>query len=267
MQAAAKVLIGTPVYDRQVLAPYHEAVFGLLNAFRRSEVEFDSWLFEGTQIAASRNIIATKVLLDERYSHLLFIDADMGFGPGLIRKMLDFDQPVVGCVYPQRHHDYDAFARITRSVEDPRAARLIAQRYAGGDADLHGADTGRLTVRGSFVRAVRAGAAILLIKREVLMRLRERFPELWGESTSVAHRALEIGDGLFQPFAQTLQSPTGMVYGEDYAFSHRWVEGCGGEIWSCFDETITHTGRERFVGNYSVRMRPKPQQDAQGRDS
>ena len=46
-----------------------------------------------------------------------------------------------------------------------------------------------------------------------------------------------------QAFAETLEE------GEDAAFCARW-KAIGGEIWVCTNETITHVGRERFVGNF-----------------
>jgi hypothetical protein len=41
---------------------------------------------------------------------------------------------------------------------------------------------------------------------------------------------------------------------EDHAFCKRWTD-LGGEIWSVFDETIQHVGREVFTGNYEAVMR------------
>src|SRR6266446_8812891 len=38
-------------------------------------------------------------------SHLLFIDADMGFPPDLVLDMVMFDEPLVGTIYRQRKPD------------------------------------------------------------------------------------------------------------------------------------------------------------------
>ena len=46
----------------------------------------------------------------------------------------------------------------------------------------------------------------------------------------------------------------GLYGGEDAAFCRRWVEGCGGEIWSVITETIVHVGTERFVGNFLTKL-------------
>ena len=49
--------------------------------------------------------------------------------------------------------------------------------------------------------------------------------------------------------------PKGSLYvGEDMAFCLRWVEGCGGEIWSVVTETILHVGTDRFVGRFLTKL-------------
>ena len=46
----------------------------------------------------------------------------------------------------------------------------------------------------------------------------------------------------------------GIFVGEDIAFCKRWVEGCGGEIWSVVTETILHVGTDRFVGRFLTKL-------------
>src|SRR5260221_10260862 len=49
--------------------------------------------------------MATTIWYDSMpdFTHLLFIDADMGFPAELVLDMLMFDEPLVGTIYPQRH--------------------------------------------------------------------------------------------------------------------------------------------------------------------
>ena len=52
------------------------------------------------------------------YTHLLFIDSDMGYAPTLIDKMINFDKPLTGCVYPKRGFDYSLFHTVSREISD-----------------------------------------------------------------------------------------------------------------------------------------------------
>jgi hypothetical protein len=111
-------------------------------------------------------------------------------------------------------------------------------------------------VRGSFARARMPGTGILLLKREVLARMRGAYPDLWVEQISEERRTCfaHPTTGLFQPFSG-LRDDDGIEVGEDVAFCRRWIDGCGGEMWVCIDERITHTGRTVYAGNYLERLK------------
>ena len=249
-----RVLIGTPIYDDQLLVPYHVSVMGLVAHFRRTRpaVSFDSSLIAATLVSKARNAMATLVLNDPSITHLLFIDADMGFSPALIEKMIDFDQPVTGAIYPARLNAYARIGEIARAVEGPQF-RDVAQNYIGG-SEVFQREDGRAVIRGEFVRVQHAGAGILLIKREALEQMQAAMPQLWSKRPGDGYPSWGVTGPVFQPF-EALQKPDGFFMGEDVSFCRRWTHGCKGEIWSCFTETIRHVGRERYTGAYVHRMR------------
>jgi len=247
-----KILIGTPVYDDQVFVPYYLSMLRLLNDFSRQGVAFDTALPTSSFIINARNALATQVLEDKSYSHLLFIDYDMGFQPSLIAKMIAIDQPVTAAIYPKRAVDYTRLVKVVRERPDETRFREVAQDYV---IRPHLKDGG-LEVRGDFIRALHAGTGIMLIRRDALETLRERFPELWAESDPTGtYGPMGITGGVFQPFNQ-YRDDHGVYLTEDYSFSRRWQD-CGGDIWACYNETITHVGRERFVGNYEHRLQAR----------
>ena len=250
-----KVLLATPTYDRQVLSAYHSAVLGLYEHFHdtRPEVRFHSLLLPSSLVQQARNAFATIVLRDRSFSHLLFVDADMGFQPSLIEKMLDFGEPFVGCIAPRRRYEHERLHQAARMIDDPLEARLVAHGYIGGDGALKRGADGEFVARGDFLQAERTGTGILLLRREVIERLHAAYPQLASADPKGHYAQYGIRGGVFQPF-ESLQDETGMFLGEDYAFCRRWTE-TGGEIWSCFNETIIHTGREDYLGDYSRRLK------------
>lgn len=241
-----RILIGTPVYDEQVLVPYHISVMNLVARFRdeRPDVVFDSALVSGALVGRTRSVLASRVLADPRYSHLLFIDADMGFGPGLVSKMLALGEPVVGALSPARANDYARLQATARPDLDPQAWRFAAHAYIPAEVHIDRPQ------RSGFVQAPYAGTGILLIRRDALERLRDAHPELLAPSGAYEANMGHTGE-VFHAFAETLED------GEDAAFCERW-KGVGGEIWVCTNETITHVGRERFVGNYLAGHKARP---------
>jgi hypothetical protein len=253
-----KLLIVTPTYEWEVLVPYLTSVIGLLDACRERGIEADLRPINTPLISRARNAAASLLLQDETYTHLLFIDSDMGFGPDLVPRMLAFGQPFVGLIYPYKAFDYPAVARTARSSSDAGAVRLASQVFVGEQGggpsgDVHLDEQGRPDFRDGFFRMRRVGCGVLLLKREVITRLLEAYPQLWTDAGSPDYRNYGVTGGVFQPF-ESMADELGRYQGEDYAFCRRWSD-LGGDIWACGDETITHMGRHGFTGNYLVKLR------------
>jgi hypothetical protein len=201
------------------------------------------------------------VMQDESYTHLLFIDADMGFAPSLIERMLAADKPVVGSMAPHRRLDLAKFYALHGEIADPAVARLVAADYVNaGSIDFSGngkvgesAHADNLVIDGPCIRVRRTGAGILLIKREVFGTIKQRYPELWCERIENTYANFGLTNGVLQCF-EPMPNEYGLYGGEDAAFCQRWVEGCGGEIWSVVTETIVHVGPEKHVGNFLTKM-------------
>ena len=254
-----KILLATPAHGGMVCLGYHQSILST-HAFFRAEfpgIQFEDRSIVYSVLSISRNILASMVLNDTSFSHLLFVDSDMGFSPSLIAKMIAFQKPVVGCIYPMRKFNYDWFHASGFVHKDPMMARMLANDYVGGNGAL-------ITTAGpkgerqpqlvdGFVKVSYAGTGIMLIQRDVLQAIKDRFPELWVAKPSEMYRQHGLKGGLLQCF-DSVQGADGLFPGEDIAFCRRWVEGCGGEIWSCVDEAIMHIGQENFIGHYLLKM-------------
>jgi len=254
-----KILLGTPAHGGMVCLGYHETVLRTLAAFRE---DFPGIRFENRSIVCSvlplaRNILASMALNDPSFTHLLFVDSDMGFSPSLIAKMIAFQKPVVGVVCPVKKFNYDWFHASNMVYSNPMIARLLANDYIGGQGAVitsTGPNGERQTqLVDGFVRVSYAGTGILLIHRNALETIKEKFPELWVEEPGERYRQFGLEGGVLQCF-ESIQGPDGLFLGEDISFCHRWIDTCGGEIWSCVDEAIIHTGQENYIGQYSLKM-------------
>jgi hypothetical protein len=93
------------------------------------------------------------------FSHLLFIDSDMGWPcesdygkPNLIRDMIKFDKPLMGCFYAKRKAD----------------AEVV------GTADAHTIDD----VQHGFMKATGIGCGVMMIERSVITTMLEKIPHI-----------------------------------------------------------------------------------------
>jgi hypothetical protein len=199
---------------------------------------------------------------DESFTHLLFVDADMGFSPSLIERMIAADKAVVGAIYPHRRFDLDKFYSLGHEIEDPAIARLVAIDYVGADSlclvdgtsrDGERRPASNLVTDGPCVRVRDVGAGVMLVRREVFEGIKERYPDLWCESIASTYGKFGLKGGVLQCF-EPMPDENGHYCGEDVAFCRRWVEGCGGEVWAVVTETIVHVGSEPFAGHFLTKL-------------
>jgi hypothetical protein len=246
------ILIGTPTYDGTVHTSYFNSLMNLTSLFniKHRGINFQHFFLRSSMVAFARNIYATAVIEDPSLTHLLFIDADMGFKPSLIEKLIELGKPVVASAAPHKFLDPVSFHQTSRRLSDPRVAAAVAQGYAGDELLPKHVDPDWPT---GFVKSTHAGTGIMLIERSALEAMSARYPELWVTGKPLSYAGAPRITNVFQCFASVTR-PDGFILGEDWSFCERWTEGCGGEIWVCVDEDVTHTGNMTFSGNYSIKL-------------
>lgn len=186
-------------------------------------------------IAELRNIILSfwyDMMPDS--THLLFVDDDMGFPAQCVLDMLSFGEPVVGAMYRKKQLAYD----------------WAASGLPLGEAEFRGR---------SFLEVEGIGTGLLLIRRDAITTMIEKFPELIRDHMLIAD---------FQQCKRTLgffdqiMSEKGKV-AEDISFCRRFRE-TGGKVWANLNHEIVHVGNHEFRGCYAAwRM----EQDAEKSDT
>lgn len=159
-------------------------------------------------------------------THMLFIDADMGFDPNMVLDMIMFDEPIVGTVYPHRK---------------------LPQSWVGSG-------TGQATTerRGNFMLVEGVGMGVTLIRRDVVTKMLEQMPELIDTRLHL-HPAGEILQGagtarIIRAFEKMDLPDRGLV-SEDLSFCIRWNQ-CGGKVWAAIGYRISHVGPFDYAGRY-----------------
>jgi hypothetical protein len=193
-------------------------------------------------IPRARNTLVAKFLAHEPATHLLFVDADIGFEPADVARLLALEENVCAAPYPLKQMVWDAPA-----VARARAGELIATaplRYVG----LPPTPT---ETRGPFVTTDYAGTGFMLITRAALDRLAAAHPELQYEA---AHATLDTpSNHLFAFFDTSLDPITRHYLSEDFTFCARW-RALGGKIWLDTSARLTHVGTHEYQGDPSVRV-------------
>lgn len=237
-----KILIGVPTYGDYLRVNCANALMGLAQSLQAHGVLAEVSFISVARIEVARNWFASKVLNDPSYTHLLFVDSDVGFRPEAVLRMLQKEVGVAACTYPSRQMDLARFHAEARKTEDVSKAVAKALHWP----PLGEAEGGEVQIVGGWIKVKQAPTGLMLIKREVFETLNARHPELRVES-------LQHGGGV--AFGPTLQCFTpfqredGVLLGEDVSFCRRWTDS-GGEIHLLADEPLSHAGVSTFEATF-----------------
>ncbi|WP_376087150.1 CHAT domain-containing protein [Roseomonas sp. CCTCC AB2023176] len=179
-------------------------------------------------VPRARNALAAAFLASSA-SHLLFVDADIGFGADAVLRLLGHARPVAGGLYRAK----------TEAREEWVAAFPTGQ---GGRPE-----PARRDPRTGAVEVAALGTGFLLLHRSVLERLAEALPEIryrtaGGAEGGHAHAFFEAG---IEPGAAAGE---GRYLSEDYLFCARW-RALGGEVWCDPAILLEHHGQVRLSGD------------------
>ncbi len=239
------LFIATPCYGGLVTQRYMQSVCTLLAHAARRELSVSVELLGyDSLIPRARNALTTTFLDTAGATHLMFIDADIGFTPDQVDRLLAFDEDVVAGMYPLKIIHYDAAVSERMAAGEPMQSAQL--RYVGALAT--GAE---LQTRDGFATAVYAGTGFMLIRRAVLERMIAAYPDT---AYSAAHTAAAPSRSANQYalFDCGIEPVTREYLSEDYAFCHRW-RGIGGKLWLDTQSRLIHVGPRDFVGDAGQR--------------
>src|ERR1700726_3802655 len=113
------LVVATPCFGGQVSTLYVNSIFTLQRAVRSlSNVRLKIELRDGDAlITRARPNLMTSFLDDPTATHLLFIDADIGFTPDQVFRLIESAADVVAGVYPIKRVNWD---KATRMLEQNR---------------------------------------------------------------------------------------------------------------------------------------------------
>lgn len=239
--AERKVLfIATPCFGGLVSQHYMQSVIGLMGA--AGPAGFDAILAllgHDSLITRSRNTLVGQFLRTAPATHLLFIDADIGFDAEQVRAMLAFDQDFVAGLYPLKVIDWSQAAR--QRAASGEAFETAPFHYVG--ALCTGADLQR---QGRFATGIYSGGGFMLLKRKVIERMIEAYPQARYKSAHAYTNA--PAEDNFALFDCMIDKDTGAYVSEDFGFCQKWRD-IGGTIWLDTKGQLTHVGTYPFRGD------------------
>jgi hypothetical protein len=240
------LVVATPCFGGQVSSIYASSIFQLQRALRsKNNVELKVLMRDGDAlITRARANLMTLFLDDPAATHLLFVDADIGFTPEHVFRLIESGADVVAGVYPIKRINWDKARRgIETSRPDLPSASL--------DYVLEVDDPDQVNVVNGFTRARYAGTGFLMIRRHVFEKMCAH-PDYASLQFFREHSidALAGSPNRFALFECMIDPKSGTYLSEDFAFCKRWTD-IGGEIWIDLESRLDHVGPSVFHGDVS----------------
>lgn len=216
-----KVVIATPSLAGPT-EPYKKALAGSAPLLEGIDTRFVQEI-GNPYISAARATMLRKAM-DGQADIVVFIDYDLSWEPQDLLTLINTPGDVVAGTYRFKKEDTE---------------------FMGGwftDTD------GRPVLRDDgCIKANRVPAGFLKVTKEAVDMFMRAYPELIYGSRYAASVDL-FNHGAID----------GVWYGEDYAFSKRWIE-CGGDLWLVPDLNIAHHSADRaFPGNLHEYLMRQP---------
>ena len=240
---AINLVVATPCFGGQLSMLYAASLLKLQTALRAySDFNLKLIFKDGDAlITRARASLISQFLDDPSATHLLFIDADIGFEPEQVLRLLQCGAEMCAAVYPVKRIDWDKVKKTIDSARPNPAAASLQYVFEVEDPNA-------VVAKAGFVKVRYAGTGFLMIRRQALEKMCAQYPLLqYKRDHSID--ATAASDKRFALF-ECMIDEDGTYLSEDFAFCKRWTD-MGGEIWADLDSKLHHVGPMTFRGDLS----------------
>jgi hypothetical protein len=197
-------------------------------------------------VTRARNNCVAQFLANPNWTHLFWIDADIGFSAQAAFRLLLSGYDIAAGVYPLKRENWPAEgvpagttqqqfeATFTRYTVNAKASELTSQVELEVQPD-------------GFMKMTEAPTGFMVIKRAVFERLMASYPDLNYVPDSIG----EADQGLHYRFFDVMVDPETRRYlSEDYGFCRLW-SGLGESIYIDANSNLSHQGAKMYRGDFA----------------
>ena len=219
----SRLHICVPCYGGMLTESFFISMLKFMAAANKLGLNFtvDTMVNESLIPRGRDSLVAKFLAFEPKSTHLMFIDADIGFEPEEIIKLLLADKDVCGGLYPKKALPIQYVVnKIPNSEKDPNNPNMV--------------------------EVANLGTGFMMIKRETIEKIIMARPDL--------HYADAIGlDPKYDPYKYAIfnieiDENTRELLSEDYYFCKLW-RNMGGKIWADLSIRLDHTGYYKFSGD------------------
>ena len=247
--SATHLMVATPAFDGHITGIYSNSLLKLQQACFQKQVPLSvkNILGDALIVRARQNLMA-HFMENKDATHLLYIDADIGFEPDQVFRLLDFGADIAAAAYPVKNVNWRKVAELAKAGNDRLASAAL-------DYVVEFADPSHIRIERGFAQVRAAGTGFLMVRRQAIERMAKHYPDLAYSADLVLNDELKGSKWRYSFFNCFVDKPTGVFLSEDYSFCRRWTD-MGGEIWLDLSSALTHAGTAYFQGDMASAVKP-----------
>lgn len=245
-----KIFIATPMFGGQANYMYMISLINLLTKLGQQGIHS---MFEiaanESLITKARNILVEGFIKSDA-THMLFLDADLGFDPDDVIRMIQANKDLIGGQYAKKKINWDVVKRVCQGVPNipPHAINAVIAESTFrpiGDQISFRLD--------EPVEVESIATGMMLIRREVFTKMAAELPEIeivsGGSETMDPKTMTRVTDPHRKAHAYFDVSidPVSKAYtSEDFTFCKRWRQ-IGGQVFLAPWTRTVHVGTYEYV--------------------
>ena len=239
------VFIATPCYGGNVNVRYMNSVLKLVSLLNSKDIKNTFFYIPGESLIPRARNVCANVFLNSKFTHLMFIDADIEFNEEDVLKLINYNRDVHSGSYAKKSINYEQMSKYILQYTNPKDAVSKSVNYTS----IFSKSLKHLDKNGD-IECNFIATGFMLIKRHVFIEMIEKYPDIKYKNDIHAYKEYEY-DGWFYDFFKT-----GIVnnkyVSEDYGFCDLWNK-IGGKVYTNMSIKLNHVGSYVYNGDPMIK--------------
>jgi len=246
-----KLFLAVPMYGGQCAGMFTRSVADLSAICTKHGIQLQLFfLFNESLITRARNYCVDEFMRSGA-THLMFIDADIGFNPQDVIALLamqseESEYDVIGGPYPKKCISWEKIKQaVDKGMADEDPNRL--EKYVG-DYVFNPKTTSREIPLNQPVEVLEIGTGFMMIRRKTIEEYHKAFPHQWYKPDHVRTEHFDGTREIMAVFDCIIDPDSKRYLSEDYMFCYN-VQKMGMKVWFCPWMQLQHVGSYIFGGS------------------
>lgn len=253
-----KLFVATPMYGGQCNGMFTRSMCDLTALCLKYGIEMRSYfLFNESLITRARNYCVDE-FLRSGYTHLLFIDSDIGFNPQDVLALLaiqtdESPYDIIGGAYPKKCITWEKIKMaVDKGVADDNPN--ILEDFVGDfvfNPVIEAGETSKSIRLDEPAEVLEIGTGFMMVRRETFDNYLRQFPDILYRPDHVRTESFDGSREIGMYFQAEIDPASKRYLSEDYLFCQN-SRKAGMKVWLCPWMHLQHAGFYTFGGKLAA---------------